>query len=169
MQLEHSYWQLPQVNAHHGCKLRSRPIYVTTAFGSTLSGLPYSPFCVSRTNCKSTCYLCDMPAAPLASATPAEVPSPSQTSHLPLAYASNTLSRSVLSPSPCSFSCVDIPPPSSPYTCAEQVSMLNATLPNVHAASKLEACSCSYRKALGIVILYSSPHQFLDYPRVTVR
>lgn len=50
----------------------------------------------------------------------AGAPSPSKAMQLPLAYG---VRSGTLSPSPCTFSCVDIPPPDSPFTCAEQVNV----------------------------------------------
>lgn len=73
-----------------------------------------------RANCKSTCGLCDSPSNIPSTFTAAGVPSPSKGMQLPLAYG---VRSGTLSPSPCTFSCVDIPPPDSPFTCAEQVSL----------------------------------------------
>ena len=95
-------------------------------------------YALCRTNCKAICKLCD--TQPTTSSKPpasAAVPAVSPTSQLPLRYAS-----AMLSPSPCSFSCVDIPPPSSPYTCAEQVISIASLLFTTIACHQIPSHLC---------------------------
>lgn len=74
-----------------------------------------------RANCKSTCGLCDSQSEAMSTSTTAGVPSLSPRMQPPSAYGRRS---GTLSPSLCTFSCVDIPPPGSPITCAEQVQIV---------------------------------------------